>query len=128
MPYPNFLWLWEEAENGTWFPKWTDMKLLNGRIPSPLLLLILGSLHYLGRGFTFDDCEECTAISEDVHRVFFHEFINVGSTTLFDRYVITPKRTCAWKFVRSSYIGGDISYQNYLEETVPLNKMTSFLL
>jgi hypothetical protein len=84
--------------------------------------------NYLGRGFTFDDCEECTAISEDVHRVFFHEFINVGSTTLFDRYVITPKRTCAWKFVRSSYIGGDISYQNYLEETVPLNKMTSFLL
>jgi hypothetical protein len=25
---------------------------------------------------------------------------------------------CAWKFVRSSYIGGDISGQNYLEDTI----------
>jgi hypothetical protein len=38
------------------------------------------------------------------------------------------KRFCAWKFVRSSYIGGDISDQNYLEITVSLIKMTSFSL
>jgi hypothetical protein len=40
------------------------------------------------------------------------------------------KCICAWKFVRSSYIGGDISGQNYLnlKETVSLNKMTSFSL
>ena len=61
MPYHKFVWLWEEAENDTWFPKWTDRKLLNGRRPSPLPLLILRSLCYFGRGFTFDDCEECTA-------------------------------------------------------------------
>ena len=52
--------------------------------------MILGSLRYLGCGFTFDDCEECTAISKEVHRTFFHEFIAFGSTTLFNRYVITP--------------------------------------
>ena len=26
----------------------------------------------------------------EVHRVFFHKFIEFGSTTLFDRYVIAP--------------------------------------
>ena len=38
------------------------------------------------------------------------------------------KRICAWKFVRSSYIGGDIRDQNYLENTVSLNKMTYYKL
>ena len=31
-------------------------------------LLLLGSLRYLGRGWTFDDIEESTAISVDTHR------------------------------------------------------------
>ncbi len=38
------------------------------------------------------------------------------------------KCICAWKFVRSSYIGGDIRGQNYLEDTISLNKMMSFSL
>jgi hypothetical protein len=38
------------------------------------------------------------------------------------------KCICAWKFVRSSYIGGDINGQNYLEDTILLKKMTSFSL
>ena len=62
-----------------------------GKKSSPLELLILGSLRYLGRGWTFDDCEESTAISEEVHRKFFHQFILIGSTVLFDRYVLTPR-------------------------------------
>jgi hypothetical protein len=33
------------------------------------------------------------------------------------------KCICAWKFVCSSYIGGDISVQNYLEDTISLNKL-----
>ena len=57
---------------------------------SPLELLLLGSLRYLGRGFTFDDCEEYTARSKEVYRVFFHQFIKLGSTVLFDKYIITP--------------------------------------
>jgi hypothetical protein len=40
--------------------------------------MILTSLWYLGRGWTFDDCEEATAVSEDVCCVFFHEFICFG--------------------------------------------------
>ena len=51
----------------------------------------MGSLRYLGRGWTFDDCEESTAISEEVHRTFSHQFILIGSTVLFDRYVLTPR-------------------------------------
>jgi hypothetical protein len=42
--------------------------------------------------------------------------------------LVEMKQTCAWKLVCSSNIGRDISNQNYLKETVSLNKMTSFSL
>jgi hypothetical protein len=90
LPYHKFVSILEEATIENWFPKWADRKLLNGKRHTPLSLLILGSLRYLGRGFTFDDCEECTAISEEVHHTFFHEFIAFGSTTLFNGYDISP--------------------------------------
>ena len=118
LPYEQYRELVNDAVEGNWFPRWMKEE------SSPIDLLILGSLRYLGRGFTFDDCEENTATSEEVHRVFFHQvsrhksilfqqfifigmqwfslqnllfcfgfthqFINVGSTILFDRYVRTP--------------------------------------
>jgi hypothetical protein len=34
---------------------------------SPIELLVLGALRYLGRGLTFDDLEEYTAINEETH-------------------------------------------------------------
>jgi hypothetical protein len=42
--------------------------------------------------------------------------------------LVEMKRFCAWTFVSSSYIGGDISGQNYLRDTISLNKLTSFSL
>ena len=45
---------------------------------------------YLGRGWTFDDIEENTGISQETHRQFFHAFIEVGSTILYKKYVRTP--------------------------------------
>jgi hypothetical protein len=42
---------------------------------SPIELLILGLLCYLGHGWTFDNIEEATVISEEVHPVFFHIFV-----------------------------------------------------
>jgi hypothetical protein len=51
---------------------------------------MLVALRYLGGGFTFDDMEEATGISEEVHHTFFHQFITIGSTILFDKYVRTP--------------------------------------
>lgn len=61
---------------------------LKGFLPMPLLFM--GSLQYLGRGLTFDDLEESTFISQDVHRVFFHAFIKYGAAVLFNMYVKMP--------------------------------------
>ncbi|KAG7341034.1 hypothetical protein IV203_022985 [Nitzschia inconspicua] len=45
---------------------------------------------YLGSGWTFDDLAEATAISEEVIRTFFHEFIEFGATKLYPEYVVPP--------------------------------------
>jgi hypothetical protein len=89
LPYNSFLEFVEDAKENEWFPRWQS-KDCTGCESLPLELLILGAFRYLGRGFTFDDIEEATGISEEVHQVFFHKFILVGSTILFDKYVITP--------------------------------------
>lgn len=50
-------------------------KIKGRREQSPLSLLPLRTLKYLGRGWTFDDLEESIGTSEEVHRNFFHKFI-----------------------------------------------------
>ena len=57
----------EDIREGNWFPRCTDKDTI-GKDLSPLELLILGAFCYLGRGFTFDDLEEATDISKEVHR------------------------------------------------------------
>jgi hypothetical protein len=70
------------------FDAWDETKYVSGQKPSPVeLLVVLGSMRYLGRGWTFDDLEESTAISEETHQHFFHIFVIWGSTFLFDKYV-----------------------------------------
>ena len=69
LPDHSFLDFVEEAREGDWFPRWSGTDAA-GKKASPLELLILGSFRYLGRGFTFDDLEEATGISEEVHRFF----------------------------------------------------------
>jgi hypothetical protein len=77
VPYNSYVELVQTAKEENWFPKWADgSKSAIGKESSPLELLILGALRYLGRGFTFDDIEEATAIPEEVHLVFFHKFIS----------------------------------------------------
>ena len=51
----------------------------------PVELLVLCALRYLGRGWTFDDCEESTAIDKEVHHCFFQVFIRFGSTELYQK-------------------------------------------
>jgi hypothetical protein len=46
-------------------------------------LLLLGSLRYLGRGWTFDDLAESTFVRRDVHRCFFHKFCAVRGVRWF---------------------------------------------
>jgi len=45
-----------------------------GTPSSPIELMVLGTLRYLSRGWTFDDIEEATCISEENHRQFFDAF------------------------------------------------------
>jgi hypothetical protein len=77
------------ANDSKEFGRWRS-KDAYGKLSSPIELLILGSLRYLGRGFTFDDIQEFTCISREVHRNFFHAFIEWGSTALFKMYVSAP--------------------------------------
>ena len=89
LPYPQFLELVEDIRSNDLFDQWCGYKSNNKRV-SPVELLILGLLRYLGRGWTFDDCEESTAIDSDVHQSFFRVFIKFGSTVLYKKWVLTP--------------------------------------
>ena len=89
LPYDKYKELCEECRSSELFARWMG-KDATGRDATPIALLVLGSLRYLGRGWTFDDVEEATAVSKEVHRTFFHKFIELGSTTLYERYVVFP--------------------------------------
>jgi len=91
LPYPNYLELVDAVRSHAIFDRWCGHKK-NGKKSSPVELLVLGALRYLGRGWTFDDIEESTAIDHDVHRVFLHRFIEFGSTVLFEKHVVAPVR------------------------------------
>mmetsp|Transcript_18952 Transcript_18952/g.32615 ORF Transcript_18952/g.32615 Transcript_18952/m.32615 type:complete len:198 (-) Transcript_18952:120-713(-) len=69
-PYENYLTLVQDCKEDGNFSRWQGTDC-TGKNSSPIELLVLGSLRYLGRGWTFDDLEESTAISKDVHRCFF---------------------------------------------------------
>ena len=89
LPYHKYLELVADAKAQDWFPRVGKADAL-GKVGAPLELLILGALRYLGRGWTFDDLEESTAISAEVHRVFLHHFVKIGATVLFEKYVVMP--------------------------------------
>jgi hypothetical protein len=111
-PYPLYLELCDLAINDPyyfrrWKPGTTDAV---GRESAPIHLMILTSLRYLGRGWTFDDCEEATAVSEDVCRVFFHEFISFGKNVLYPKYVVAPNTredaaACSAEFAQAGLPG-----------------------
>ena len=89
IPYSNYLELLQWIRDDTRFACWCGAKV-NNKMSSPIELLVLGSLRYLGRRWTFDDIKEQTAISREVHWTFFHAFIDYCSTTLYSRFVLTP--------------------------------------
>jgi hypothetical protein len=54
-----------EASSGGYMKRWKDGATAANKKPAaPLCLLLLCALRYLGRGWTFDDLEESTAISD----------------------------------------------------------------
>ena len=61
-----------------------------GNSTSNLGLLLLGTLCYIGRSFTFDDIEEANATSREDNRSFFDQFVLYGSTVLYQKHVTVP--------------------------------------
>ncbi len=89
IPYNNYLELVSECMDSDYFDCWKGYNAAR-QSASPIELLVLGVLRYLGHGWTFDDLEESTAISREVHCVFFHVFIDFGSDFLYNKHVVTP--------------------------------------
>jgi NTP pyrophosphatase (non-canonical NTP hydrolase) len=91
MPFGEYQRLLDKVKASVLFRRWTNASVnYFGNRVSPIELLLLGALRYLGRGLTFDDLEEYTAIHEETHRQFFHVFIEFGSTVLFEEFVKMP--------------------------------------
>ncbi|KAI2511438.1 Plant transposon protein [Fragilaria crotonensis] len=93
LPYQSFLnilsMMVDEDVDGM-FCRWTQNAGPRKTVVSPIELLLLGSLRYLGRGITFDDIEEATFISRHVHRDFMHRFVSFGAKVVFAKYVRMP--------------------------------------
>ena len=79
---------WKQCDDSCYAQRENNKK--NKKV-SPIELLLLGSLRYLGRGWTFDDMRDVTYISRDVHRKFFHQFVRFGATALYPMYVSVPQ-------------------------------------
>jgi len=92
MTLPQHNVLLNKVKASPLFVRWMGADA-TGKKASPIELLLLGALRYLGRGLTFDDLEECTEINEETHQQFVHVFIDWGSTDFFYQEVTskTPK-------------------------------------
>jgi len=107
MPFVQFRDLLSEVQQHELFSRWNRCDA-TGSPPSPIGLLLLGSLRYLGRGLTFDDLEEYTAIDEETHRQFFHVFIKFGESVLFPRYVVMPRTAIDFHTHRAEFTQGGL--------------------
>ena len=91
LPHRGFTSLLEAMKDSHYFSQWDPNKIIRSKQKcSPLSLLLLGTLRYLGRGWTFDDLEEATGINEETHRQFFHKFIEYGKNILYPKFVSYP--------------------------------------
>ena len=95
LPYAQFQELHQRLETESLFARWHTGKVhpWTHVEVTPIPLLLLTTLRYLGRGWTFDDLSENTSISQETIRVFFHKFVEYGSTVLYTQYV-RPPQTC----------------------------------
>ena len=92
VPYSYFIELSNEIYENDIFSRWRNTDA-TGQPPSNMKLLLLGSLRYLGRSWTFDDISESNGISREVNRKFFICLIEYGSTVLFKKHVIDVARS-----------------------------------
>jgi hypothetical protein len=96
LPYECYLELLDivkeavDEEGNLFFQCWMSCDA-TGLPSSPIEIMVLGALRYLGRGLTFDDIEEASCVSEENHRQFFEVFIIFGRKVLFPKWVVPPK-------------------------------------
>jgi hypothetical protein len=77
LPYPSYKDLHQIIFDNR-SERWCGHKW-NGKKSSPVELLLLGSLRYLGHDWTFDDIEEQTAILISLHHKVFHTLLSLGA-------------------------------------------------
>ena len=90
LPYAAFTSLIEECKRAQWFAKYDSRRARGLQQPHPIELYILGALRYIGRGWVFDDLEEATKISLSQHQRFLADFLEIGSTVWYDKWVRHP--------------------------------------
>ena len=92
MPYESYLDLVLECEKSPIMAQWSRLPeyRYNKKKGASIELLVLCVLRWLGRGWTLDDLYENTMINPETIRLFIQQFINWGSTTLYDKYVRCP--------------------------------------
>ena len=91
VPHQYFLDLSNELEGCAAFKRWhKGARDRCGVTATPISLLLLTALRYIGRAWTIDDLNEATGVSQEVIRNFIHIFLEYGATVLYRRYVITP--------------------------------------
>ena len=86
LPHANFLELTEDISRDSLFKRWLCNDIANDQ-SNDIKLLLLESLRYLGRGWTFDNIGEITYISLEIPRQFFNAMIKFESTVLYNRHV-----------------------------------------
>jgi len=101
MPYEQYLDFHSQSRQESWFPRW-----MKSNSNAPIELLLLGALRYLVRWWTFDDLEEKTCISVEVHRNFFYAFIDVGEKILYPQFVRHPISEEEVKVPMAEYLAG----------------------
>jgi hypothetical protein len=91
MPFREWQDLVKLMKDSALFSSWHDGNTdACGVKATPIELLCLGALRYLGRKCTFDCLEEATFVSRKVHERYFKVFIEFGSTVLYNLHVVAP--------------------------------------
>ena len=109
LPYQSYRDLVTEFRDNDWLPRY-ERKNAIGQPGVPLDILILGALRYLGRGWTFDDINEATCVSEEVHRRFFKDFTIACTENLYPKWVKRPEtpeeiEDCMSEFTEAGFNG-----------------------
>eukprot|EP00957_Ditylum_brightwellii_P079974 6081880-Ditylum_brightwellii.AAC.1 len=71
VPYHKYKVMVSELKEDITFKRWTSRDAI-GKQCGPIELQLLGFLQIIGRGWTFDDVAEQTAIDEETIRQFYH--------------------------------------------------------